>query len=78
LDRLERVGASTLQLHWGIANQDALFRMEHYAVVITAPGQSLKSGIVLDPWRNSGELFWAPVHGDGQYAWVPLHDTGKP
>jgi hypothetical protein len=75
LDRLEQVGASTLQLHWGIANQVAVFQLEHYAVVITAPGQPLKTGIVLDAWRDSGKWFWAPVARDEHYAWVPLHDT---
>ena len=74
LDRLHQIGASTLQLHWGIANQDALFRLEHYAVIVTARGQPFRTGIVLDPWRNSGALFWAPLTGDRQYTWLPLHE----
>jgi hypothetical protein len=40
-------------------------------VVITAAGQPFETGLVLDPWRNSGDLFWARVDRD-VYPWVPL------
>ena len=45
---------------------------EHHSVVVTAKGRAFQDGIVLDPWRSSGELFWAPVSGD-RHPWVPLN-----
>lgn len=47
---------------------------EHNALVITAKGQPFSEGIILDGWRNSGELFFAPVHEDRNYDWVPRDD----
>ena len=44
---------------------------EHNSVVITALSQPFDAGLVLDPWRNSGELFWAAVRQD-DYPWEPL------
>ena len=28
-------------------------------------------GIVLDPWRYGGVLFWSPLVEDTRYEWVP-------
>jgi hypothetical protein len=44
---------------------------EHNCVVITAEGQDFFRGIVLDPWRNSGNLYWARVTADS-YPWKVL------
>ena len=43
---------------------------EHSSVVITATGQGFKNGLVLDAWRNAGDLYWTPVAAD-VYAWQP-------
>ena len=43
---------------------------EHNCVVVTAVGQAFEDGIVLDAWRNAGNLRWAPVRLD-HYPWVP-------
>jgi hypothetical protein len=42
---------------------------EHNCVIVTAPGQGWKEGLVLDPWRNAGTLRWARVKLD-HYPWV--------
>jgi hypothetical protein len=60
----------TLDLHWGVAHRGSDLR-EHNSVVVTAPGQPFRSGLVLDPWRDSGDLFWARVAEDS-YPWEPL------
>jgi hypothetical protein len=44
---------------------------EHNSVVITARDQPFETGLVLDPWRNSGELYWAAAAHD-DYPWEPL------
>jgi len=55
------------QLHWGIAHRGELFR-EHNSVVVTARGADFATGLVLDPWREAGELLWVAV-ADDSYAW---------
>lgn len=70
MNRLQEIGLSSLDLHWGVAHRGSDLR-EHNSVVITAAGQPFETGLVLDPWRNSGDLFWARVDRD-VYPWVPL------
>jgi hypothetical protein len=71
LTRLQQERFRSLGLHWGIANYDRLFRIEHSTVIISARGDPLASGLVLDPWRHSGQLFWAKTLEDSQYLWKP-------
>ena len=68
--RLQALDLKSLQLHWGVAYRGSELR-EHNCVVITASGQRFFKGIVLDPWRNSGNLFWARVTKDS-YPWKVL------
>jgi len=64
--RLQALQLATLDLHWGIARAGTL--REHNSVVVTAKGQPFQQGIVLDAWRHSGRLHWAPVTSD-RYPW---------
>jgi hypothetical protein len=66
---LRRLPLSSYELHWGIAHRGRLFR-EHNSLVVTARGESFASGIVLDPWRDSGALRWVAVSED-RYPWEP-------
>jgi hypothetical protein len=68
--RLEALDLQSFQLHWGVAYRGSELR-EHNCVVITANGQSFFKGVVLDPWRNSGNLFWTRVTKDS-YPWKVL------
>jgi len=71
-DLLARLGALSLEhydLHWATAYRGELFR-EHNSLIVTAKGRPIASGIVLDPWRRSGELYWTPV-ADDSYPWEP-------
>ncbi|MGE5258285.1 MAG: hypothetical protein ACM3KE_16530 [Hyphomicrobiales bacterium] len=70
MKRLQTLNLKTYQLHWGVAYKGSDLR-EHNSVVITALKQPFEQGLVLDPWRNSGDLYWAAV-GRDSYPWVPL------
>jgi hypothetical protein len=69
LARLGELSLPSYELHWGTAYRGELFR-EHNSVIVTARGRAFATGIVLDPWRASGELYWAPVSEDS-YSWEP-------
>ena len=71
LIRLRQEKFTSLDLHWGIANYEKAFRIEHSTVIISAGGADLRDGIVLDPWRYGGELFWSPTPDDTEYLWKP-------
>jgi hypothetical protein len=47
---------------------------EHSTLVVAAKGKGVPDGIVLDPWRNSGTLFWSRVKDDKKYPWVKFTD----
>jgi len=68
---LAQEGFKSLSLHRAIANSGTPFRIEHSTVILSANGADMESGIVLDPWRRGGELFWAPVAQDRSYDWRP-------
>ena len=59
----------SLQFHHGVAFRRNYWR-EHNTLVVTAKGQPFETGIVLDPWRHSGTLFWSRVKDDKKYPWV--------
>lgn len=67
MQRLQQLDLKTYQLHWGVAYRGSELR-EHNSVVITARGEPFETGMVLDPWRNSGDLYWALIQGD-EYPW---------
>lgn len=67
--RLRQEKFRSLDLHWAIANYQTTFRLEHSTVVLSAAGESFQQGLVLDPWRNSGDLYWARTDRDAGYLW---------
>jgi len=69
--RMKQEGFYSLDLHWAIANYENAFRLEHSTVIISARGGPLQQGVILDPWRNSGDLYWAPALQDPGYLWQP-------
>ena len=70
MKRLQALELKSFQLHWGVAHRGSDLR-EHNCVVITASGQDFFQGIILDPWRNSGRLYWARITEDS-YPWKVL------
>lgn len=73
--RLVAENFATLDIHRAIANADNPFRIDHSTALISARGHPLRSGIVLDPWRNGGRLFWSPLVDDKSYDWRPRQDV---
>lgn len=69
--RLQQEKFRSIQLHWAIANYQASFRLEHSSVVLSAQGESIEQGLLLDPWRFSGDLYWARTGSDPGYHWRP-------
>lgn len=68
--RLQMERFRTLQIHRAIANYNNL-RLEHSATILGRRGDPMEESIVLDPWRNGGELFWEIVRKDTRYNWTP-------
>ena len=42
---------------------------EHNSILLTTSGVSFENSLVLDSWRNSGQLFWTQVKNDEEYTW---------
>jgi hypothetical protein len=72
--RLRQENFQTLQLHRAIANATNIL-IEHSTVIISARGDDMFKGIVLDPWRHGGLLFWSPTLQDERYKWVPRQEV---
>lgn len=58
----------SFDLRWGVANKGEFD--EHNSVVVVAKHAPFQKGILLDPWRHSGVLYWAKLHEDPEYHWV--------
>ncbi len=69
--RLARENFQTLDLHRAIANAHTRLLIDHSTVIISAKGDDMFDGMVLDPWRFGGVLYWSPTLGDEKYDWVP-------
>ena len=68
LIRLNALKLQTLDLHW--AESYAGTSGEHNVLVVTAKGQPFEKGIILDNWRNGGQLLYGPVTLDPEYRWT--------
>ena len=50
---------------------------EHNALVIMAKGKkNIEKGIIIDPWRDSGKLYFSIVYQDKKYRWQHRRDRG--
>ena len=74
--RLRQEGEfETLELHRAIANFGNAFRIDHSTLIVSRRGDPMHEGVVLDGWRDSGKLFFAPVREDERYVWVPREEV---
>ncbi len=66
---MKKKNLKTFDLLRGVANRR--LKNEHNSLVVVAKGADFNTGILLDPWRNSGELYWTKVteDEDPQYTW---------
>ena len=71
---LQRLSLYTIDVHRVISREETI--REHNAIVVTAKGQPVGKGIVLDGWRDSGDLFWGPVSQD-KYPWREKPPAGQ-
>ena len=62
----------SLTLHYIGANIGNYF--EHNALAVSAKGMSFKNSLILDAWRNSGELFFINIKEDKKYKWKSRED----
>ncbi|MFW8637622.1 hypothetical protein [Cribrihabitans pelagius] len=69
--RLNQENFQTLTLLRAIAEPRNEFRIDHSTAVIAAKGDGIYEGIVLDPWRYGGALYWSPTRADPRYDWEP-------
>jgi hypothetical protein len=78
---LEAEGFKTLAVARAIANSKEPLLIEHSTAVLIPVGAAMKEGVVIDPWRKAGTLFWSPVATDDRYDWLPreqvLRDKGQ-
>lgn len=49
---------------------------EHNALVVVAKNGSIKDGILVDPWRASGKLYFSRVGEDKKYQWKHREERG--
>lgn len=72
--RLQMERFKTLEIHRAIANYNNL-RLEHSTTILGRRGDRMEDSIVLDPWRNAGDLFWEIVSEDDRYDWTPRDEV---
>lgn len=65
---LKKQKFKSFDLRWGVAYKGE--PLEHNSVVAVAKGGSFESGILIDPWRDSGELYWGKMDDDRVFKWV--------
>ena len=59
---------SSFEFHLLVAHKGKYF-YEHNTLVVVAKGGNVLEGIVIDPWRNSGNLYFSKVNEDKKYEW---------
>lgn len=69
MTHLKKQNFKTFDFRWGVSHKGG--PEEHNSVVAVAKGAAFETGVLLDPWRNSGELFWGNVLKDEEkFQWV--------
>jgi len=66
---LKKQKFKSFDLRWAVSHKGG--PEEHNSVVAVAKGAAFETGILLDPWRNSGDLFWSRLtHDEEKFQWV--------
>lgn len=67
-NRLDAEGFETLEMNRAISEGRGIL-IDHSTAIISAKGDGYRKGVVLDPWRTGGDLYFAPVVEDTRYRW---------
>ncbi|WP_395753853.1 hypothetical protein [Prosthecobacter sp.] len=67
---LFRLNLKTMDLHLVVSRADTV--RQHHGIVVTAKGQRYEDGLVVDPWRNGGRLWWGRLKDDQSHPWKLL------
>ena len=73
--RLDAERFRTLDVERAIANAFNPVLIDHSTAVIVARGDGFADGIVLDPWRYGGRLFWDQTVDDTRYGWMDQQEV---
>ena len=52
------------------------YLFEHNVLVVVAKGGNVEEGIIIDPWRDSGDLYFSKVSEDTKYTWKHRANRG--
>jgi len=63
------------EFHLLVANKGEYF-FEHNVMTVAAKGGSVMAGVIIDPWRKPGEIYFAKVKEDSQYRWKHRAERG--
>ena len=70
-------GYASFEFHLMGANVGEYF-YEHNALVVIAKDGKIEEGVIIDPWRDSGELYFSKVKDDLKYEWQHRPKRGCP
>ena len=59
----------SFEFHLAVSNKGEYWS-EHNSLVIVGKGKPIESGIVIDPWRYAGKLYFSKLKDDKQYHWI--------
>ncbi|WP_037940739.1 hypothetical protein [Sulfurospirillum arcachonense] len=68
LEHAKKQNLNNFDYYIGGANINDYWQ-EHNSLVITCKGCSFDEGILIDPWRNSGKLYFSKINNDHDYKW---------
>lgn len=69
LVHIKKLDLKSFDYYIGGANINDYWQ-EHNSLIITCKGCEFSKGIVLDPWRNSGVLYFSKIKNDKRYSWT--------
>ena len=56
------------EFHLLVADQGEYF-FEHNVMAVTTKGGNVMDGVIIDPWRKPGEVYFAKIKEDTAYRW---------
>ena len=63
----------SFEFHLAVANKGRYWT-EHNVLIVIVKGLSIEEGVVIDPWREPGKLYFSKAKEDKDYVWVHRYD----